>query len=211
MKKSVVGILTIMAIVFSNDSQAQTVSASGQFGWSSPTGTLFIDDATDEKLAGGGLGVCADVMYQSEDLLNNKLLVGGGYHSSVLIAVGDDITSFRFYGLSNYALKAQYNLLDGPFKPFGSLAMGVGVISTPELTSYNSTTGENEVSMPALYGYSFGLRPEFGFEAGGENGAFIMSFGMQVPTSYNIKDFWQEPHTAGAWQISLGYRYKYGL
>ncbi len=211
MKKFLVGILTIMTIVFSKESQAQTVSASGQFGWSSPTGTLFIDDATNEKLAGGGLGVSADLMYQSEDLLNNKLLLGGAYHSSVLIAVGDDIGSFRFYGLSNYALKAQYNFLDGPFKPFGSLAMGVGVISTPEVITSNSTTGENEVIIPGLYGYSLGLRPEFGFEAGGESGAFIMSFGMQIPTSYNIKEFWEEPHTAGAWQVSLGYRYKFGL
>lgn len=188
-------LLVVCFVVVGLTSVAQTVSGSGQVGWASPVGSLFTQDG--EKLASGGLGYGADVLYNSDALLDGKLGVGIGFNGAVLIAVGENIDGFRFYGLSNYGLKGQYNFTDGAFRPYGALELGVGVLSTPEVTS------GTDVILPAEYGFSFGLRPELGFEL--ESG-FKMSVGFQVPMSYKIEEYFEGTRGAGAWQISLGYR-----
>lgn len=174
---------------------AQTISVSGQLGWASPKGSLFEQDG--EKIAGGGLGYGADVLYSSESILKGKLGIGASFNGAVLVAIGESLEGFRFYGLSTYGVKGQYNFLTGSFRPYGALELGLGVLSTPEVSQ------GDVIILPAEYGFSMGIRPEIGFET---RGGFKLSYGFQLPMSYKIEEYFEGSRTAGASQISIGYR-----
>ena len=176
-----------------NNAQAQGITAGGQIGWASPKGGSFVD-GNGEKMAGGGLAIDVDVLYHFEKY-DYKLAAGITYNTSILLGISDgDNLNVGLYGLSLYGLKGMYRFSRGSVTPYVSLSTGLSQFGTPEISD-----GTGEVLQEAENSFSLGLKPEVGVDLGG----FILSAGYVVPMKYSITD-----RSAGALQISLGYRYK---
>lgn len=197
--KKLMSAFLVGGLLFAGATQAQKISVSGQLGWASPNGSAF-EDSFGEKMASGGIGYGADIMYHP-DFLDGKLGLGLNYNASVLFGASTSETlELGLYGLSLYGVKGQYNFIPGKYSPYVSLSTGLSALSTPEVTSGDVVLVEGETA------YSFGLRPEVGVELGN----FKMSAGYIVPFNYKL-DGASESISAGALQISIGYRYSLDL
>lgn len=191
---------TILAIfLFSISAIGQDLYISGQFGYSSPKGDAFKDEA-GEKLSSFGIGYDMDVMLILP-VLDKKLSAGITYDGNALFGKeSEEFADIGIYGLSLYGIKGQYRLLepDKKFSPYGSLSMGLSQFSTPDITSGNDVVVKGESA------FSFGLRPEIGLDLYG----LLISASYFVPMQYKVdSDTGAFDGSAGTFSIFIGYRH----
>lgn len=193
-------IILFFLLLFSIHSHAQFITFSGQVGYARPQGEMFKDNVTGERLGSFGLGYDADVLW-CFDKLDNKLAAGITYVGNAVFGMESSTgLDLGMYGLSLYGVKGLYRLRtpDKSVSPYAALGLGLSELSTADIYSGETLVAEGKSS------FSFGLRPEIGFDLGG----FLLSASYLVPMKYNVKsetgDF---SGTAGALSISIGYRY----
>lgn len=178
---------------------SQTISFSGQLGYSKAKGDLFSDPNGNEFFS-IGLGYEGDLLY-FPDLLGDRLGIGICYYNSVLFGqTGSGAFDIATYGLGLYGVKGQLRLFDVDSKvsPYFSLGLGLSHLETPQWTS------GTDVLVPADHAFSIGLRPEVGIELGG----LILSVSYFTPMKYSVESLAGEfKGTAGSFTIGLGYRY----
>lgn len=185
--------------ILSSGINAQKLSFSGQLGWAKPLGTAF-QDANGNDMASGGIGYELDAVYHFEKF-ESRLGVGLVYNGSALLGISTGNTlDIGLYGLELFGAKTIFRPFTGVFSPYGALSIGVGRMSTPEITS------GNVVITPATYAYSFGLKPEIGLDIGG----FLIAAHLTTPFGYKFEAA-TESFTAGSIQINIGYRQSFDL
>lgn len=174
--------------------QAQRISASAQLGWSVPKGEAF---AYDESSGGkGGIGYTADILYHFAKF-EDKLAAGVVYNGALIAGGGtsDGFLDIDLYYLELYGVKGYYRFFKSAISPYVSLSLGLSHLATPEISGSITVEGHDS--------FSLGIAPEFGIELGG----FIMSAMYFTPMKYVT---WSdEKQSAGTFQISIGYRYKF--
>ena len=190
--------LTLVLLCFSVNAQ-KLFYVSGDIGYAGTQGDAFKDKTTGEKLGSFGLGFGADAM-MCLDALNNKFAVGGMFAGSVLFGFESSTElDVGLYSLAVYGLKAQYRLRvpEKKVSPYVTIGLGLSQFSTPD-TYYGETLIAEGGSA-----YSFGIRPEIGFDLG----SFILSAAYIVPMHYTVKSQTGNfSGTAGVYTISLGWR-----
>lgn len=184
--------------------KAQTITFSGQLGYASPIGDAFVDPATDEKQSSFGIGYEFDALYNLDEF-NENLSVGIMYSGAALFGKNSsEAFDIGIYGLSMYGVKGQYiiNDPDADVKIYGSLGLGLSQFATPDVTFTDENGAETVIEGKSAF--SFGVRPELGFNLGG----FLISTSLLVPMKYTIEsDTGDFSGTAGTFNISIGYRH----
>ena len=177
---------------------AQSLSFSGQFGWSIPQGKAF--EAVDGvKATKGGLAYSIDALYMLP-ILDEKLGAGLTLKGDLLFGSGD----FGLSSLSLYGVKGYYKFFDSKVTPYAALSLGLSQYGTPEVTL--SDLDGNEIGkIEAVKGSGFGIMPEVGVQFGG----FFIAANYLVPMKYKIEDIKTE--SVGSLAISIGYRFNIGL
>jgi hypothetical protein len=192
--KKIIIIVAIFLMSFSI--QAQSISASANFGYTKATGNGF-QSKEGVDLASAGLGYDVDLLYHLP-ILNQKLAVGLKRSASFIVAadLGDSF-DIGVYGLGLWGTKAQYKIFDKKVTPYGALSLGVSKFETPEISD-----GDGTIISEGQSSSAFGLQPEFGVFLGG----LKLSMLYTVPMQYDILD-----GPTGAIQFNLGYAYTLGL
>ena len=170
---------------------AQSISISGQFGWSIPQGGAF-KSVDGEKATKGGFAYDFDALYILP-ILDEKLGVGLTYKGDLLFGVGSGANGL--YTLQLYGVKGYYKFLDSKVTPYGALSLGVSRFGTPDNVSLGVEGGKAS---------SFGMMPEIGIQYEG----FFIAASYLVPMKYKV-DFSNK--SAGSLAISVGYRYNIDL
>ncbi len=197
MKKIILKFSTLfLAILFTQNLNAQAISAAGALGWAVPGGSGVSDKMEDLNLD-GGLTYFGDIMYH----LDSKIGFGLHYQGSILAGVGGgdtDIFGMRFIGA-----KGQYTFLEGNFEPFVGLGLGLSQLLTPELSI---TDGNGMTTLvPENRSSNIGILPEVGFYV--KN--FFLSVQYLVPVNYTVEEVNIVSKALGTVNINVGYRYKY--
>jgi hypothetical protein len=176
---------------------AQSLSFSGQFGWSIPQGKAF--DAIDGvKMTKGGLAYGIDALYMLP-ILDEKLGAGLTVKGDLLFGSGD----FGLSSLSLYGVKGYYKFFSSKVTPYAALSLGLSRYGTPDMTV--SDGNGNEITWEGEKGSGFGIMPEVGVQFGG----FFIAANYLVPMKYKIEDIKTE--SVGSLAISIGYRFNIGL
>lgn len=191
MKKQLLS-LAVLLFVFAQTSLAQKVTSTVSLGWSSPKGEAF-EDNNGDKMAGGGLMIDADIMYH----VTPKLSAGILLQNNLLFAASVNELEVGIWGLDIYGLKGEYRFSESKVSPYAGLTLGLSQFGLPEITSSDGTVlTEKETKS------SFGVRPEVGVYLGGVK----LSAAYILPMKYEFND---EKRSAGAFQVSLGFRWKW--
>ncbi len=188
-----------LMLLIGTSTNAQLFYFSGQVGYAKPQGNAFKDETTGEKLSSFGIGYDADVM-MCFDRFDNKLSAGIMYVGNALFGI-ESSSSFDIglYALSLYGVKGQYRfrIPEKKVSPYVSVGLGLSQFATPDVYSGETLIAEGKSA------FSFGVRPEIGFDLGG----FLLSAAYFAPMHYSIEsetgDF---SGSAGTFSISLGFR-----
>jgi hypothetical protein len=113
----------------------------------------------------GGKGSGGGVLYAIEPgyRINDQILANFRIEGAAIIrgTVDETSASFDIAGISSYSLNGQYYLMNGGFRPFVGVGLGMFSIAAAKVEGNSSGGGVSETA-----GTKFGFYPRLGFDAG---------------------------------------------
>ena len=109
--------------------------------------------------AGGGILWALEPGYRVNDQILAQLRIEGAL--IVRGTVDETSASFDIAGISSYTVNGQYYLMDGNFRPYVGLGIGMFSIAAASVSGSSSGGGVSETA-----GTKFGFYPRLGFDAG---------------------------------------------
>jgi hypothetical protein len=149
MKKiSTVVVLILLAAVAVNAQEYKKFRVGTGIGYAMPGG----------EGSGGGILWALEPGYR----VNDKILANFRYEAAAIIRGTVDATSasFDIAGIGSYTVNGQYYLMDGGFRPYVGLGLGMFSIAAASVEG-NSSGG----SVSETAGTKFGFYPRLGFDA----------------------------------------------
>lgn len=176
MKKLTLTLILFVSLLSVGTAQFEIENLFGgaNIGYAKPLGDF-------SEFAKGGFTYNVQLGYK----LNDNFSVGVEYLSAVTAAIDTTLETGLFgvnlYGLNGYYAKAWYKFLDGSFKPYGALGLGLSQFSEPDVT-----VGTDTVEGASRMG--FGANAEIGFVIKNFNLSYAFVLGGKSATEPVFND-----------------------
>ena len=177
-----------------------------QAGRLSLGGGLGAGRLTGDLGSGGSFGLSANV--ESSYFIKPKLSIGIMLGANALFYGNDSsLVGISTYGDRLFLAKADYFFMDKVFRPYVTLAAGVGIISTPEITI---TTSTGTSTIPSEKKANLCISPRAGFMINNFGFEFGYHFSGKTPkTEYQNVATSNKPFTF--FNIMIKYVYAFEI
>ncbi len=164
MKNVMTCTLLMFGLLLGVNVNAQKIAIGGGLGAAKLTGDLGKD---------GSFGL--QYLLEGKYFFTDQLAAGLEYNGNA-IAFGNDggLFGVSAYGATLYLAKGEYFLTNGTVQPYVGLGLGLGQISTPEITVSDGTG--NSSTIPSESSFNLAVSPRLGVQ--------ISSFALEF--AYNI-------------------------
>ena len=125
-------LVLLLAAPLSAQFDFENVFGGASLGYAKPTGDF-------EEFAKGGFTYTIVAGYKLTDNLSVGIEYGSAVTASIDTTLSSGILGLESYGLNNYFLRGWYKFLDGGFKPYASVGLGLSTVEEPDVTSGGNT------------------------------------------------------------------------
>ncbi len=171
MKNLLTCALLMLGLMIVGNVNAQKIALGGGLGGAKLTGDLG---------EGGSFGL--QYLLEGKYFFTDQLAAGLEYNGNA-IAFGNDggLFGVSAYGATLYLAKGEYFLTKGTVQPYVGLGLGLGQISTPEITISDGSGGSSTI--PSESSFNLAVSPRLGVQISSFALEFAYNFSGKTPKS----------------------------